>query len=122
MTAVTAKKTALRSKGPEVIAHFGAVLADRLEKEGIGSHAASQIALNLMDVMKAEFGGQNIYFPMGFHDRAEDKSDAVYQQFMAGATVAQLAAEFGHSETHVYRLIANARAKRKALRSGKAGS
>ena len=116
MTQELKAKREHRSKGPELLAHFGAVLADRLNKEGLAERKASEVALNVMDFMKVEFGGQNIYFPMGFYQSQDEKADEIFKKFMEGASVPELASEYGHSIQWIYRLIANVRAQRKAAR------
>ena len=109
-----ANKRELKSKGPEVLAHFGAVLAARLGKEGLPEHKASEVALNIMDVMKLEFGGQLVYFPMGLCVKVEAKAEEIYEKFKAQTTIPELAQEYGHSIQYVYRLIKGVRDKRRA--------
>ncbi len=105
-----------RSKGPELLAHFGDVLANRLCKEGLAQRKASEISLDVMDVMKAHFGGQLIYFPQGTHLANEQKAFEVLKKFEDGASVAELASEYQHSIQWVYRIIKAARDKRRAMR------
>ena len=106
----------LKSKGPELLAHLGAVLANQLGKEGLPEDRASAISLNVMDVMKVEFGGQNVYFPMGFHVNSEEKAEEIFEKFMAGTSIPDLVREYGHSLQWVYKLISQVRAKRRAER------
>ena len=103
-----------KSKGPELLAHFGAVLAARLGKEGLPEHKASEVALNVMDVMKLEFGGQLVYFPMGLCVNTEAKAEEIYEKFKAQTSVSDLAQEYGHSIQYVYRLLKGVRDKRRA--------
>lgn len=105
-----------RRRGPEVLAHLGAVLADRLEKEGVSSAKASEIALNIMGDLRVEFGGQNIYFPQGKNEKVEAKAAELFDKFSAGTSIEELAFEYQHSIQWIYKLIADERAKRKAER------
>jgi Mor family transcriptional regulator len=114
MTKATTRE--MRSKGPELLAHFGYVLADQLCKEGLPEHRASAVSLNVMDVIKVEFGGQNVYFPMGISGKTEEKSEEVFDKFMAGTTVTDLDHEYGHSMQWIYRLLSIVRARRRAER------
>jgi Mor family transcriptional regulator len=112
-------KTTMRetkSKGLELLAYLGYVLANQLRKEGLPEHRASAVSLNVMDVMKVEFGGQNVYFPMGVYVKAEAKSEEVFDKFMAGAAVKDLVHEYGHSEQWIYKLLSIVRARRRAER------
>lgn len=115
MTTTTSRPES-RKKGPEVLAYFGVVLSEQLGKEGLPEREASNIALNVMDVMKFEFGGQNVYFPQGVVVNRDAKVDEVYRRFMDGESIQDLAHAFGHSIQTIYKLIAEARAKRRAKR------
>lgn len=106
----------VRKRGPEVLAHLGVVLADRLEKEGVSSAKASEIALNIMGDLREEFGGQNIYFPQGRSQKVEEKAAEIFDKFSAGVTIEELAFEYQHSIQWIYRLIADERAMRKVSR------
>lgn len=105
-----------RSKGPEVLAHFGAVLATHLCKEGVQEHKASEISLNVMDVMKLHFGGQLIYFPQGVQLANEQRAFEMLEKFEGGASISELAAEYQNSVQWVYKLIKAARDKRREQR------
>ena len=66
--------------------------------------------------MRTEFGGQQLYFPQGAMQRNDEKADAIYDKFMKGSPIEELAAEFGHSIQWIYSLIADARYRKKAQR------
>lgn len=105
-----------RKKGPEVLAYLGVVLSEQLGNAGLPEDSASKIALNFMETMRFEFGGQNIYFPRGVMAQNEAKANAVYEKFMAGESIQSLAHEFGHSIQWIYQMIAQVRARLKAER------
>ncbi|EAU0196824.1 hypothetical protein ATQ06_13005 [Salmonella enterica] len=105
-----------RKKGAEVLAYFGVVLSEQLGNAGLPEDSASKIALDVMDIMKFEFGGQNIYFPRGRIEQCRDKADEVYAKFMNGESIQSLAHEFGHSIQWIYQMIAQVRARLKAER------
>ena len=99
-----------------MLAYFAEVLAHRLKLAGIEPRRASEIALAVMEHMKFEFGGQNIYFPKGVQEKVADKAEQIHDAFMAGTSIEDLAHQFGHSVQWIYRLIADERARRKAER------
>lgn len=110
------EKTLERKRGPELLAHFGTVLADRLAKEGQPPEKASEIALNIMDYMRVEFGGQNIYFPQGIRKKSDAKAVEIFDKFYAGTSIQELAYEYQHSIQWIYKIVADERARRKAVR------
>ncbi len=112
----TAKRDSL-TKGPEVLAYMGTILANHLGKEGLPEGKASEVALNVMDIMKDQFGGQNIYFPKGTQVSVEEKAEEIFAKFKAGISIPELAHEYGHSIQWVYKLIADVRAKHKKARN-----
>lgn len=110
------KKPVRRNRGCEVLCHFAAVLAESLKKEGVPEHQSDNVSINVMQVMKAEFGGQNIYFPMKYADGGEDLAQEVYRKFSAGIGISELAFEYKYSVQWIYKLIACARELNKAKR------
>ena len=112
----TQAKTIINN-APEILSYLGASLAHRLEKEGIDSQKASHIALNMMDVMRKEFGGQLLYFPKGIQLDIDQKAFDILDKFYKGATISELAHEYQHSIQYIYKVIAKARAKFKAERA-----
>ena len=95
---------------------MAAVLTDMVKRCGIEERKASEVAVETMLRIRTEFGGQQLYFPMGAMQAHDEKADAIYDKFMKGSSIDELAAEFGHSVQWIYRLIADVRAKKKAER------
>ncbi|KMN37439.1 hypothetical protein VI26_03285 [Chromobacterium sp. LK1] len=110
------KQGPIRKSGPELLSHFCAVVADRLEKNGQTAKQASEIALGIMEYLRKEFGGQNVYFPMGITQSNEAKAIEILDKFYAGTTVQDLAYEYQYSIQWVYRIIADERARRRQER------
>ena len=104
------------SKACELLAFMAAVLTDMVKRCGIEERKASEVAVETMLRIRTEFGGQQLYFPMGAMQAHDEKADAIYDKFMKGSSIEELAAEFGHSIQWIYRLIADVRAKKKAER------
>ncbi|EAU9424058.1 host cell division inhibitor Icd-like protein [Salmonella enterica] len=108
------KNPASRKNGPEVLAYLGAVLSEHLSKSGIPEDKTDQIVLDVMDVMKFEFGGQVIYFPRGHVIKADERGEEIYAAYRSGKAIPNIAHDFGCSIQWVYQLIARVRAKRRA--------
>lgn len=106
----------VRRKGTELIAYFGAVISDELEKSGQEGHQASEITVRVMERLRREFAGQNLYFPTGLQKRVGEKAAEIYDKWDAGAAIDDLAHEYGHSIQWIYQLIAGERARRRAER------
>ena len=103
-------------KSCELLAFMAEVLTDMVKRCGIEGQKASEVAVETMLRLRTEFGGQQLYFPQGAMQRNDEKADAIYDKFMKGSSVEELAAEFGHSIQWIYSLIADARSRKKAQR------
>ena len=103
----------VRKKGSELLAHFSAVLTDQLEKEGQETRKAEEISVRVMEHMREEFGGQNVYFTKEARKEVEVKAAAIYDKWKAGEPIEELAHEYDHSIQWIYRLIADERARRR---------
>ncbi|EBU8698767.1 host cell division inhibitor Icd-like protein [Salmonella enterica] len=107
------KNPSSRKNGPEVLAYLGAVLSEHLYKSGIPEDKTDQIVLDVMDVMKFEFGGQVIYFPRGHIIKSDERGEEIYAAYRSGKAIPDIAHDFGCSIQWVYQLIARVRAKRR---------
>ena len=112
----------VRKKGSELLAHFSAVMTDQLKHEGVEPRKAEEIAVRLMEHMRKEFGGQNVYFTKEACKEIEAKAAAIYDKWQAGTPIEELAHEYDHSIQWIYRLIADERARRRAERDAEATS
>ncbi len=107
----------VRKKGSELLAHFSAVMTDQLKHEGVEPRKAEEISVRLMEHMRKEFGGQNVYFTKEACKEVEVKAAAIYDKWQAGEPIEELAHEYDHSIQWIYRLIADERARRRAERA-----
>ena len=108
--------------GIDLLAYMSEIIANELEKSKIEPHAASQIALNTLDTMRLNFGGQLIYFPSGQSIERDKFLEEVWQKFSNGVSVKELAQEYKKSIQHIYKTIAKKRAMLKAEREAKYSS
>lgn len=99
-------------KLPEIIGDIAYLFANLLIKRGYGQEAANDVAFEAADAVRKEFGGQIIYFPKGTKFELEGKADEIFNKF-TGANQRELAAEYGVSVPHVYRVIAKVRITRR---------
>lgn len=106
----------VRKRGSELLAHFSAVMTDQLTHEGVEQRKAEEISVRIMEHMRKEFGGQNVYFTKEACKEVEAKAAAIYDKWQAGTPIEELAHEYDHSIQWVYRLIADERARRRAER------
>jgi Mor family transcriptional regulator len=112
-----ARRTGTASnKACELLAFMADVLTDMVKRCGIEERKASEVAVETMLRMRTEFGGQQLYFPQGVMQRTEEKADEIYDKFMKGSSIDELASEYGHSIHWIYSLIADARYREKAQR------
>jgi len=105
-----------RRKGPEMLAFMSEFMVNLLEKEGLDKKRASEIGICTMERLMFEFGGQNLYFPLGIHQKTVEKAAEMYDKHEKGATIEELAHEYGHSIQWVYRLLTDERKHRRAQR------
>lgn len=109
-----------RNKTPELLAHLGAGLSTHLVKFGLQEIQASEAALDFMDWMKRELGGQIIYFPKGFKARVDDRSIEIHDKRSAGASIDELVREYGLTTQGVYKLLSAERLRRRLARDAEA--
>lgn len=104
-----------RSKGPEVLAYFATIVADELGKIGLPEKEKTEVAINVMERMRFEFGGQLIYFPKNVTANADARNNEIYGHFMRNElTIPELSFKYGISAQMVYRAIASVRARNRA--------
>ena len=99
-----------------MLAFMSELLVSQLEKEGFEKKRAAEIGIHTMERLMFEFGGQNLYFPLGIHQKTVVKAAEMYDKFEKGTTIEELAHEYGHSIQWVYRLITDERKHRRAQR------
>lgn len=108
------------SKTPELLSYIGAGLSTHLEKLGFQEMQASEAALDFMEWLRHELGGQLIYFPKGAKKDHDDRAAEVYDKHFRGATVGELVQEYKLSAARVYRLLAQERLRRRLERDAEA--
>lgn len=103
-----------RRQACELIADLSAKLAESLAANGIGMDIAAEIGSEVSDKVAEHWGGQNIYFPF---DLAPRRNAQIYAEF-TGDNQDRLAAKYGVSLQHIYRVIKIQKAAELASRQG----
>lgn len=101
-----------------VLAQMGAVCARVLMRSGVPESTANRATVELVDVLRRDFGGWSIYIPKGRITK-EERATEVHAQHAAGKTVAELADAYGFVPMYIYDLIAMEERRLRSIR-GKA--
>jgi Mor family transcriptional regulator len=98
-------KKDLLSKAPELLADLGDKVTDKLCKTAdIDPSTARQIACELVDDMRRDWGGQLVYFPKGDSMEILERDLQMYADFN-GSNHAQLAQSYNLSVQQVYKRL-----------------
>lgn len=109
-----------RNKAPEVLAYFATIVAHELEKVGLPEKEKAEVAINVMERMRFEFGGQLIYFPKNLIANTDARNTEIYGHFMRNElTISELSFKYGISAQMVYRAIASVRTRNRAERDSR---
>lgn len=103
-----------RRQACELIADLSNKLTNILIANGIASDIAAEIGSEASDKVAEHWGGQNIYFPF---DLAPRRNAQIYAEF-TGDNQHKLAAKYGVSLQHIYRVIKIQQAIELASRQG----
>ena len=93
------------SKGPELLQGLADECSSALaELFGLDKETAERAGREIAERMANQWGGQNIYVPMGLTIRLSQRDQAIYDAF-TGNNHNELASQFGVSMQWVYRII-----------------
>lgn len=102
---------------PQLIADLADKVAAAVARRGIDPEAAAQIGIEVADQMRADWGGQAIYFAKGVAIDISRRDLEMWEKFN-GRNHAELAREFDLSVIHVYRRIKSIGEAARAQRQG----
>lgn len=109
--------------GSEFAASMAVVVADRLRKRGVKEHEADEIAVEVLNEVRFQFGGQTVYFPLEDKAMKSALHEEIYTKYENSQMgVAELAKEYGFSVAWVYQIIRTIRLKRRAEREDAAAN
>ncbi|MBV2081958.1 MULTISPECIES: Mor transcription activator family protein [Pseudomonas] len=100
--------------GSEFAASMAVAVADQLRKRGIKEHEADEIAVEVLNEVRFQFGGQTVYFPLEDKAMKSALHEEIYSKYENSQMgVAELAKEYGFSVAWVYQIIRTIRLKRR---------
>lgn len=89
---------------PQLIADLADKVAAAVAKRGLDPEAAAQVGIEVADQMRADWGGQAIYFAKGCFIDINRRDLEIWEKFN-GHNHAELAKEYDLSVVHLYRRI-----------------
>lgn len=99
-------------KGTELAASMAVVIGECLRKSGVAGPEADEIALAVLEEVRSQYGGQNIYFAKEVKSRADARNEEIFKRFQSNElSIPEIAIEYGISMQWAYTLICRARAK-----------
>ncbi len=98
-------KPSYSDQAPELMRDMTDKIKATLRKHSqLDEAAISEITEVIVERMAADWGGQNIYFPMWLACARSKISRQIYQEF-TGHNQAELGRRYGYSVQHIYRII-----------------
>lgn len=98
------KTSTVRARTAEFLMELHAHLVAGLKKHGIKADAAEEMADNIIDDVRAAFGGEPLYIPKGVSMDAVLKHHKIYADF-TGRNHHDLVRKYGVSLQWVYRVV-----------------
>jgi Mor family transcriptional regulator len=92
-----------RSRYPELFEDLIAKLAPVLKKCGVSADKIPKIALAVADLIRSEWGGSTLYFPIGVSVNADELARRVYADWN-GRNTRELAIELRVSGRRIHQL------------------
>ncbi|MDP3848103.1 MAG: Mor transcription activator family protein [Pseudomonas sp.] len=104
-------------KGSELAASMAAVIGDRLRKCGVDEHRADRIALEVLDEVRSQYGGQNVYFARDTQSKSSARDNEIFDRFDRNElTIPGIVEQYGISLQWAYQIIRKIRAARREER------
>lgn len=104
-------------KAPQLIADLADKIAAAVAKRGLDPEAAAQVGVEVADQMRADWGGQAIYFAKGLAIDISRRDLEIWERFN-GTNHDELARAYNLSVIHVYRRIKTIGDAMRAKRQG----
>ncbi|HEY9130874.1 MAG TPA: Mor transcription activator family protein [Dyella sp.] len=105
----------MKSRAPEMLRELERIVAEQLHiVPGVSAEAAQQTARQVAMEFARQWGGQQVYVPMGRAWLIGEQHKQIVEA-VRGNNHAQVAARFGVSVQHVYRVLSQARRARLAV-------
>lgn len=103
--------------GVELTSHLAAVLSAQLIKRGVDAKNSEEISLHVMDEVRNQYGGQNVYFPRDVRLKISERDMEIYERYTRNElSMAEIVQEYGISLQWAYAIVRTVRDKLKKLR------
>lgn len=103
--------------GVELTSHLAAVLSAQLIKRGVDAKNSEEITLHVMDEVRNQYGGQNVYFPRDFRLKVSERDMEIYERYTRNElSMAEIVQEYGISLQWAYAIVRTVRDKLKKMR------
>lgn len=98
--------------GNELTAHLAAVLGHQLVGDGIDAKRAESISLDVMEEIRNQYAGQNVYFPHNTKAKTSERDLEIYERHARNElTIPQIVHEYGISVQWAYHILRAVRIK-----------
>lgn len=97
-----------------IVKELTELLSINLSLAGFDDEKAELTAGTIVDELRWQFGGMNVYFPKGVCQDATSRHAEMYECYKSGLSVPEIAMKFNFSFTKVYEAIRREREARRA--------
>lgn len=108
----------LPHEAPEVLSHLSALAVEVCRAHGLGEREAEAAARDMVERIKADFRGQQIYIPMEHQADRAARNAAIYESWRQGVKPGVLARRFGLSLQTVRAAISEQKARHSSASTG----
>ncbi|WP_405118699.1 Mor transcription activator family protein [Pseudomonas leptonychotis] len=109
--------------GTELAASMAAVIGGCLLKHGIQEREAEEISLFVLDEVRREYSGQNIYFAREDKLKGSERNAEIYDRWQCNElSIHEIARDYGFSLQWAYRIIRLERERRRAEREAESAA
>lgn len=98
---------------PEILLDAAAILAKELERRGMAPEMASDVAFSAVEELRSKWGGADVYIPQAQYLELSSKYAEIYERWLAGEQVPELARSFGYSFQWIRQVVRTARLQRR---------
>jgi len=105
------------SRAPQLIGDMADKIAAAVAKRGVANEQAAEIGVEVADQIRADWGGQAIYFPKGEALDIAQRDIEIWHKF-TGFNHLALAREYDLTEIHIYRVVKAVGIAMRAKRQG----
>ena len=97
---------------PEILTDAGTTIAEALERQGLATERAADVAFAAVECLRSRWGGMNVYIPKAEYLDLAPKHQRVFEAVAAGRDPRDVAVEFKYSVQRVHQVVRAARLAR----------